>query len=217
MEASGFDGETLVYGGPGRETNLVCGHFEFDRYVIHPLLASLPSRVHMRATEKTGFAWLDGALAFILDEANSDLPGASAVIDRLSEILFIQILRTFVAQEQQHSGCLSGLADRHVGAALRLIHRDPAHSWSVEKLADRVGLSRAAFTTKFSGLVDLSPGKYLTRWRMQLARKQLLETSRDIAAIGESVGYQSEAAFHKAFKRHLGQAPAAYRKAVKAN
>jgi AraC family transcriptional activator of mtrCDE len=98
MEMSEFDGETLVYGGSGRETNLVCGHFAFDQDIIHPMLASLPSRVHLRATEKTGFAWLDSALAFILDEASGDQLGAPAVIDRLSEILFIQILRTFMAQ-----------------------------------------------------------------------------------------------------------------------
>lgn len=213
LEEGDFDGETLAFGeGDGPETNMVCGHFEFDDDVVHPLLETLPNRINVAASSSADFTWLDSLMRGIGRESRLARPGSGAVLNRLTEILFIQVLRAFIDEASEDASCMAGLSDRYVGDALRRIHCSPGHPWTVDELSRQVGLSRTALSLRFGRMMGISPGQYLTRWRMQLARKELLESRKSLALIGEEVGYQSEASFNKVFKRHFGIGPGTYRR-----
>jgi AraC-like DNA-binding protein len=212
LDETAFDGTTaLRYGGSGSQTTLVCGHFAFDRGVMHPLLEALPTFIHLPATETKNFAWLDTALGFISHEAGSSQPGAEAIMTRISEILFIQVIRGYIQRGGEEHRVLAGLADERISKSLELIHTLPAHPWRLDDLAKRVGMSRTAFVVRFSDLMGISPIEYWTRWRVQLAREQLRASAASVADVAEAVGYQSEASFSKAFKRYYGMAPGQFR------
>lgn len=215
MELGCYDGHSLVVEGgqaANLQTRMVCGYFSFDTDVLHPLLAGLPRLLVVHPSEQLSLSWLESAIGFIDLETRQKQQGASAIAERLSEILFIQAMRAVIDAGGESSRCLIGLTDRYVGRSLALIHKHPAHPWSVEELARACGLSRTAFALRFRELVGLSPGQYLCHWRMQLARRALLERRDAVALIAEEVGYQSEAAFNKVFKRHFQRTPASYRR-----
>lgn len=215
---AGFKGEgSLVYGGDdhGNPACLVCGHFEFDDDVRHPLLQALPPYILIRGTDALNHVWLDEAMRFIGNEAGSDKPGGEAIVNRLSEILFIQAIRAYVTQAGDQAGCLAGMTDPLIGRALRLLHRSPGESWTVAALAAEAGVSRTGFAERFNRLMGTTPLRYLTHWRMQKARQLLADTHTPMIDIAEHVGYQSEAAFGRVFKRQFGIGPGAYRRARK--
>ena len=203
-------------GGDGATTTLVCGHFEFEDRRGSPLLCALPKVIHIRGEEGRAVPWLEPTLQFVASEAAAGRPGAETVIRRLSDVLFIQIVRAHIASLQNGAGgWLSALGDPQVGAALGLIHDRPERPWTVASLAAEVALSRSAFAARFNALVGEPPLHYVTRWRMQKAASLLRSghpaARSGLAEIAARVGYESEAAFNKAFKRWFGSAPGANR------
>lgn len=158
------------------------------------------------------FAWLQTALNFMIHETRAARPGAEAVVNRLAGVLFVQMVRAYIEQSKSPPAMLAAIADKQVGAALELMHQAPQDAWTLEMLARRAGMSRSALAARFHQLVGETPMQYLTMWRMQRARRLLGETSLGTAAIAERVGYLSEAAFSKAFKKAVSKAPGGYRR-----
>jgi AraC-like DNA-binding protein len=219
-ECSASVGGTLRIGDPdgvGTST-LVCGAFHFEDRRNNPLLNVLPPLVLIRGEDGRAVHWLEPTLQFMACEAASGRPGARTVISRLADILFIQIVRGFLASTPEtRRGWLRALSDPQIGTALSLVHQQPHHPWTVATLASKVGMSRSTFAGRFAELVGEPPLHYVTRWRMQKAAALLREGSATLGDIADRVGYESEAAFSKAFKRWVGSAPGAYRKAARGN
>jgi AraC family transcriptional regulator, alkane utilization regulator len=207
----------ITTGGDGVTATLVSGSFHFEDRRNNPLLAVLPPLIVLPGELGRNVHWLEPTLKFIACEAVSERPGAQTVVSRLADVLFIQIVRGFLATlPPGASGWLGALGDSQIGSALGLIHQSPELDWTVQSLAARVAMSRSAFASRFARLVGEPPLAYVTRWRMQKAAGLLRQSSATLADIAERVGYDSEAAFSKAFKRAVGSAPGAYRRAAKA-
>ncbi|MBI4194991.1 MAG: AraC family transcriptional regulator [Betaproteobacteria bacterium] len=202
----------VTYGGSGLPATVLCGYFRIDREHPHPLVAALPSLIHIRGTDSYDFAWLQTAINFMIHETRTAKPGSEAVVNRLAEVLFVQMVRAHIAQTEAPQGVLAAIADKQIGAALQLMHQTPQQPWSLASLAQRIGMSRSAFAARFNQLVGQTPMQYLTSWRMRKARELLSESRLGTAAVAEQVGYQSEAAFSKAFKKAIGMGPGAYRR-----
>jgi len=206
-KVSQIDPGTLGESATGR---IVCGFIGCDTRPFNPMIASLPKLLYLPAAED-GLGVRIAQLAAA--ESAQKLPGADALLERLSEMLFVDAVRRHLHQlPQESTGWLAGLRDRFVGSALGLIHERPAYDWTVEKLSREVGLSRSALHERFVELIGQTPIQYLTQWRMQLASRQLRETQASIATIALDVGYRSEAAFARAFKRASGLPPAKWRR-----
>lgn len=207
-------GITLRIGGDGPETSVLTGKFLCPDADLHPLWRALPPTILLRGEEGRAVDWLETTLQFLSCEATSVRPGAPAVLDRLCDVLFIQALRGWVRGEGGGEGWPAAVRDPAVDAALDLIHRLPADPWTVARLADHVAMSRSAFAERFRRLLGETPMDYLARWRMHLATRLLREDRASVATVAERVGYESEAAFAKAFKRMVGTAPGTYRRAA---
>jgi AraC family transcriptional regulator, alkane utilization regulator len=206
----------LLYGRKGAPTTaLVCGGFELEGERTNPLLLALPPYIHIRSANSQFIPWLQATIEWVESEASANRAGAETVIARLSELLFIQAMRAFTnANSDGDIGWLKALNDPQIGRALALIHSQPQAHWTLAALAAEVGLSRTAFTTKFGQLVGESPLRYITRWRLTKAAAYLRTGTRKLTEIARLVGYDSEVALSKAFKRNFGIAPGAYRHSV---
>jgi AraC-like DNA-binding protein len=203
----------LTYGGGGEGVTLICGYVVFEPGTAHPLLSVLPQVVHVRGEAGRARSWLESTLDLVAEEAVSDRPGAETLINRLTEAMFIQVVRAHLEQQEAaEASWLAGLRDPQIATALGHIHRAPESAWSVDALAAESGMSRSAFSARFRDLVGEPPVAYLTRWRMQVAAGHLRESRLTLGEIAERVGYQTEASFGKVFKRLLGVAPATYRR-----
>lgn len=214
VELSGFTGSgTLVYGelGTDHETQLVCGHFAFDKHASHPLIDALPSHIHIAKYGEASGGWMENTLRVIGAEAGKGQLGSDLIAQKLSEIIFAQALRTCLNSAADGLP-LTGFADPNIARALQAIHGNPAHPWMLEELSAIAGMSRTSFATKFAHSVSMTPLGYITHWRMQIARQMLAETDTPIIQIAEAAGYQSEAAFGRVFKKHFDAAPATYRR-----
>jgi len=197
------------------DTMLVCGFLGCDVRPFNPLIAALPRLLHLPSAGDQG--WVVQCMRQAAAESKDRRPGGGAMLERLSEMLFIDAMRRYLAALPEGSeGWLAGLRDRFVGQALTLLHAAPEAPWTVEELGRRVGLSRSALHERFAALTGLAPMQYLANWRMQLAATLLRETTHPVAAVAQEVGYESEAAFARAFKRLVGQPPASWRRKVKA-
>ncbi|MFY0612841.1 MAG: AraC family transcriptional regulator [Hyphomicrobiaceae bacterium] len=217
VEQSGFTGSgTLVYGelGTDQETQLVCGHFAFDEQASHPLIEALPSNILIRNYGEAAGRWMENTLRVIGSEAGSAGMGSDLIALKMSEIIFAQVLRTHLETVGSNYPVLAGFADPSIARALAAIHNEPGFSWSLEHLSALAGMSRTSFASKFAACVSMTPLEYITYWRMQVARKLLAESSLPIIDVAERVGYQSEAAFGRVFKKHLESAPATYRRSL---
>lgn len=203
-----------MFQGESANTTLVCGHFEFDRGVSHPLLHGLPPFIHIKSTDRHQLSWLQIASNIITQETDSGHPGSEVVVDRLAEVLFIQVLRTYMLQSAHSNGYLAALQDRHISEALRIIHEEPQASLTLDGIARRVGMSRSAFAARFKQLAGVPPMVYITDWRMLKARELLKSTHLPLPSISSKVGYASEAAFNRAFKRRFRQSPGTMRRAL---
>jgi AraC-like DNA-binding protein len=205
----------LRYGGGGVLTQLVCGYFGFEPAASHPVLESLPEPLILCGAQTQQHHWLSTVIELITQEAGSNQLGASALVDRLSEVLFIQILRTYVAIAPDRTSCLTALGDAYIGQAIQALHQHPARRWTVATLARTVGLSRSSFAARFTQLMGMPPLHYLTRWRIELAKGALDMSPESVSHIADQVGYRSEAAFITVFKRYVGYTPSAYRRRLK--
>ena len=202
----------IEYGGSGETTQVLCGFLGTDNS-FGPLLSSLPAvlKLDVRATPLG--AWIESSFRFAVSQIAARRVGSTTVIAKLSELLFVEAVSQYIAGlPEDRQGWLAGLRDPNIGRALALLHAGPAKAWSAEALAGEVGMSRSGFAERFTSLVGQPPMQYLAFWRMHLAAQQLRETRGAIAQIGHAVGYESEAAFSKAFKRQFGASPAAWRR-----
>ena len=202
----------LHAGGGGETSRFVCGYMTCDPHISRPILSGLPPvfKVNIRA-DRSG-QWLESSILHLVDEAISGRVGSEAMLAKLSEVLFVDTLRRYVAGlPDGQTGWLTGARDPIVGKSLGLLHRRVAHPWTIASLADEVGISRSALVERFTRYLSEPPMAYLTRWRLQLAARSLERTSRGVAEIAADVGYESEAAFNRAFKRQFGRPPGRYR------
>jgi AraC family transcriptional regulator, alkane utilization regulator len=204
---------SVRHGGEGEATRTICGFLACDPHLCRPILSALPRifRVGIRAGPSG--EWLEGSLRHSLAEAVSTRPGADVVLARLSEVLFVEtLLRYIEGLPPGQTGWLAGLRDPLVGHALKLLHREPARAWTVDELAHEVGCSRSVLAERFTQYLGQPPIQYLTRWRLTLAASRLRSGSASLARVAEAVGYESEAAFNRAFKREFGVPPARWRR-----
>ena len=201
--------------GVGLTTRLVCGAMPFDNARTNPLLAALPPLIYVKGSEEGGAPWLRLTVQHAIDELASDRPGAEAVVGRLADILFIGAIRSYLEESlaSAESGWLASVRDQQIGRAIALLHRDPARPWTVEMLADQVALSRSALASKFTRLVGEPPLRYLTRVRLDAAARRLRDTKDNLSVVAVAAGYESLAAFTRAFERHVGVSPGEYRRA----
>ena len=191
---------------------VVCGFIGCDLRPFNPVIAALPRLMHL-PTDREG-AWVRTVIQQAATESRSPGPGSQAILARMSEMLFVDAVRRYVESlPEQSAGWLAGMRDRYVGRALALVHEAPAKAWTIDTLGRKVGLSRSALYERFVHFVGQPPMQYLTNWRMQVASNLLCSSSLNVAAIALDVGYESEAAFARAFKRATGMPPAAWRRA----
>lgn len=199
-------------GGDGpRSVGLMCGYLGCDRRPFNPLISSLPRVMHMRgmATE-----WVGGLTRQVTEERELARPGADSVITRLAELMFIEVLRRYLEDlPAGQTGWLAGLRDEVVGRALTFLHAQPGRQWTLDELARESATSRSNLAKRFTDLVGQPPMQYLAKWRMQVAATLLSHSSAKVAAVGAQVGYESEAAFSRAFKKSVGLSPGAWRDA----
>jgi AraC-like DNA-binding protein len=199
----------------GRDTRLVCVKARFEDPAAQRLVALLPEVIHVPASDSGALQSIQQTVEFIAQEARSLRPGGEAIIKRLADILLIQAIRWWTERDSSTSvGWLGALRDRQVGRVLMLIHRYPAREWTIAALAQEVAMSRSALAARFKDLVGESVMRYIIGWRMHLAVTSLREGKVDIGQLAERMGYQSESAFSRAFKRYIGMAPGAVRKAM---
>lgn len=212
------DLQPLEAGGGGETTELVCGYLVCDPLLCGPLLESLPPilKVNIR-TDRAGY-WLEQSILHLAEEAATQSPGSEAMLAKLSEALFVDTLRRYLAGlPEQSTGWLAGARDGAVGKALALMHSRPGHSWTVAELADAVGVSRSVLVERFGRYLGEPPMAYLTGWRLRLAAEALRSTPKGVADIAAEVGYESEAAFNRAFKRAFSLPPARFRREQRAS
>ena len=203
----------IAYGGGGATTRLVCGYLACDARLAKMLLAGLPQIVRVNVRGSNAGAWLEASVRYALAEARSPRPGGAGVLAKLAEVLFIEVLRLYMNEQGEgRTGWLAGVGDRIVGAALNALHRRPAHAWTLEELASEAATSRSVLAERFQHLVGSSPMQYLTQWRMLLAANLLSGSNAPLARIAEDVGYQTDTAFSRAFRREYGTPPAAWRR-----
>jgi AraC-like DNA-binding protein len=203
----------LAYGGGGATTRLVCGYLACDARLAGMLLAGLPALVRVNVRGSNAGTWLEASVRYALAEARSPRPGGAGVLAKLSEVLFIEVLRLYMNEQGEgRTGWLAGVGDRVVGAALNALHKSPAHAWTLDELARTAGSSRSVLAERFQQLVGSSPMQYLTQWRMLLAANLLCRSNAPLASIAEDVGYQTDTAFSRAFRREYGAPPAAWRR-----
>jgi AraC-like DNA-binding protein len=204
----------ITAGGGGMPTSVIAGCFTFATPESEWLVKDLPPILQVSASAAHAPPWFQSTLQFIATELGQDLPGAAVIVDRLAEVLFVQALRTHIhaPYPEGNPSWLRGLADPHIAAALRLIHAEPGRTWTVPALAREVSMSRSAFAARFRALVGDTPLAHLTQWRMVRAASMLREQrAATLAAIASAVGYASESAFGKVFRRVLGVSPGQYR------
>ena len=202
--------------GGADDTVVVCGFVGCDTRPFNPFLASLPRMLPAPGLASEG-SWLSSFLRMAVDESNQKRPGGEAVLERMTEMLFVEVLRRYAeALPVDHAGWLSGMRDPAVGRVLSLIHHRPAEPWTLERLGEESGMSRSTLHERFVHFMGRPPMQYLAQWRMQLASRWLRDTDAKIVDVAREVGYESEAAFARAFARSVGESPAAWRRARRA-
>ena len=204
----------LLDGGGGDRTTIVCGFLGFDTKPFNPLLASLPRVLRIPKLASDERSWIASFMRSLVEESNRRRPGGEAVLERMSEMLFVEVLRQYAHElPQDQTGWLDGLRDTGLGRALALILSRPVEDWKLERLADEAAISRSTLHERFAYLIGQPPMQYLTQWRMQLAAGMLRNSDAKVIDIALEVGYENEAAFARAFRRAVGDSPGAWRRA----
>jgi AraC-like DNA-binding protein len=202
----------LRCGGGGAAAKFVCGYMACDPFFSRSVVQGLPAVISVNIRSDPAGRWVESSLLHLLDEVGSKNVGSEAVLAKLSEALFIEALRKYAAQlPEGNAGWLAAARDPYIGRALVLLHGRLAHPWTISGLAQNVGLSRSAFVERFSRLLSVPPMTYLTRLRLHMAARALVTSALSMPAIAAHVGYESEAAFNRAFSREMGMPPARYR------
>jgi len=209
------DGDLLI-AGPGATTRFICAAYEYDHEVAHPLLSLLPPVVHIPADAPGDGGPIQSTLRLLGGELGGRSPGSRSVVARLTDVLFVQVLREWLERESGGACWLRALRDPQIAEVIAVMHARPAEPWTLASLAQSVNLSRATLARRFTELVGEPPLAYLTRWRMDLAARRLRETTEPVNVIAHGVGYTSEFAFSRAFTRMRGEAPGRYRRALRA-
>jgi AraC-like DNA-binding protein len=205
--------ELLDLGGGGASSWFICGFLACDPQLSQAFIAGLPPLIKINIRDDPSGIWLENSLKFAVAQAANREAGSSAMLTKLSEVFFAEMLRRYVRElPEGQTGWLAGARDAEVGRALTLLHNQPAHPWTVAELARQTGLSRTVLSERFRHFLAESPMAYLTRWRLQLGARALTATSHSVTQIASEVGYESEAAFNRAFKREYGLPPARYRR-----
>jgi AraC-like DNA-binding protein len=204
---------TIDYGGGGKRTRLICGFIGCDTAEDNPVISTLPALLKLDAEQGGAAEWIRSTFQYAAEEVAAGRPGSETVLAKLSELLFVEAVRRYAeALPQEQTGWLAGLRDPQIARTLALIHHDITRPWSVEDLSREVGLSRSALADRFIRLIGMPPMHYVASWRMQVATQKLRNTSASLAQIADLVGYGSEAAFSRAFKKAFGTAPATWRR-----
>jgi AraC-like DNA-binding protein len=205
--------EILRLGGGGAGATAVCGVFQFDHPAARQLVALLPIVIAVEAWNSPHMDWIQSTLRMMAAEARELRPGGETVITRLADILVIHAIRSWIAQDPAaQTGWLGALQDKQIGRIISLIHREPARAWTLESLAGQAAMSRSAFAARFTELVGEPAMHYVTRWRMNTALTWLREEKASVGDLSRRLGYESEAAFSRAFKRYNGVSPGAARR-----
>jgi len=204
--------QRLAYGGDGEATTLICGHYEYERAGVHPLVQILPGVIHIGHRDTADHEWMATATRLTALESAAQRKGSAAVVDRLAEVLLVQSLRFYIDTLDEPPGFLAAVCDPGLSSALSLMHGEPHRQWSLDDLSSAVGMSRSVFAARFKHNVGCGPIQYLALWRMHRAHELLLEENFSVSQVAGLVGYQSEFAFAKAFKRVFGIAPGAVRR-----
>jgi AraC-like DNA-binding protein len=204
----------IRHGGGGAATVMICGYLGCETLANNPVLATLPRMLRLKVEEVGPAEWIRTTFHYAAGEVAAGRPGSDTILAKLSELLFVEAVRRYVeALPEGQIGWLGGLRDAAVARALALMHGEIGRNWSVDELGRSAGVSRSVLADKFVRLIGLAPMQYLAKWRMQVAAQSLKETNTALAQIANSVGYESEAAFSRAFKREFGTAPATWRRA----
>ena len=202
----------IMLPGAGTATQIICAAFEYDRDVVHPLLSLLPPSLFLSERDRPEGDAVRSTLQLLHRELTAPSAGSAIVLDRLIDVLFVHVIRAWVASRNERAtSWLVALRNPGVARALAVMHADPGAPWTLERLARESNLSRATLARRFASLVGEPPLAYLTRWRMELAARDLRATDDAVSAIAHRVGYTSEFAFSRAFSRHRGHAPGRYR------
>ena len=203
----------IEHGGGGETTRFVCGFLSCDKRLCRPVLEALPGMLRVSVGDDATAAWFKSLLRVGAQETSAPRPGSDTVLAKLSELLFVEAIRCYSeTMPAGQTGWLAGLRDRFVGRTLTLMHQKPGHAWTVDSLASEVGLSRSALAQRFTELIGQPPMQYLTRWRLTVAAQRLRSDGASLATVAEQIGYESEAAFNRAFKREFGMPPATWRR-----
>jgi len=209
--------EILRHGGGGAPTILICGAVRFDHPAGRSLVAVLPETIQVASSDAPQLDWMQSTLRLMAAEARELRPGSEAVITRLADILVVQAIRSWLEHDPgARTGWLSALRDRQIGRAIALIHREPERPWTVATLASELAMSRSAFAARFTELVGEPVMQYVGRWRMQVALASLRDERATVGELSGRLGYRSEAAFARAFKRIVGVPPGAARRHMSA-
>jgi AraC-like DNA-binding protein len=202
-----------MFRGQGPVSVLIGGHFEFDARPAHPFLTDLPGLIHITHFQSEVRTWLQHTANLIAEELTHEKPGSRIILGRLAEVAFVHLIRAYLEKAENPKGFLLALADERISKALTLMQQSPEKEWTLELLSSAAGMSRSLFCNEFKRMVGQTPLSYLTQWRVVRA-KELLSTRKDnIREVAYEVGYQSEAAFNRIFKKLAGQTPAHYRRA----
>ncbi|MCV6605632.1 MAG: AraC family transcriptional regulator [Porticoccaceae bacterium] len=215
LKDAAYNGSGVLAVGSGDDrasTQMVCGHFSFRSGANHQILRALPDYMIASASDRAKNPLLDETLRLIVRRIFCDAPGSSAAVTRLSEIVFIELLRSAIHDNSQVNATLKAFSDPRIGRSLQLIHARPEEHWTVERLASEVAMSRSRFSDRFRQLLETSPMSYLADWRLQKALALLDDTRISVQQVASQIGYQSPAAFSRAFCGKFGVAPKDYRK-----
>jgi AraC-like DNA-binding protein len=203
-------------GGGGEITKFICGYMACEPQLSQVFLSGLPPMLKVSIRHDASGHWLENSIRYSVGNTDTSRPGGEAVLAKLSEVLFVDTLRRYITLlPREHTGWLAGVRDPEVGKALALLHRKPAHPWTIAALASEVGISRSVLAERFRRYLSETPMAYLTRWRLQLGAQRLTSTSSGVAQIAAEVGYESEPSFNRAFKREFGLPPARFRRRSK--
>jgi len=208
-----MNGKSL-FEGDDISTTIICGHYEFDKKFDHPFIKELPEIIHIPDSEKKELPWLESITNLVIQEAGSEKSGSNVIVNKLSEVLFIHVLRAFSESENCDRGFLAAMKDERISKVLKAIHDTPQNDWQLSTLAQVAGMSRTAFSNQFKKLIGETPLNYITQWRILQAQELLRANDKSVGEIAREVGYQSEAAFNRTFKKRVEQTPLKYRQAL---